>query len=50
MVNKLADVFNALNRLQVSGYNNVTILAGSMQILKSVIDEIQMQDIKPAEE
>lgn len=50
MINKLADVFNTLNRLQVSGYANVTMLAGSMQVLKDVIEEMQAQASAPTSE
>ena len=43
---KLISVFNALNQVQVSGYQNYKLMAASMQLIEEVIKD--MQD-KPVE-
>lgn len=36
---KLIGVFNTLCQLQVSGYQNVSLLSGCLQLLKEMIEE-----------
>lgn len=39
---KLIKVFQALDSMEVKGFANVSILAGSMQILQEVIQELDV--------
>ncbi|MCI8609010.1 MAG: hypothetical protein HFE73_05155 [Firmicutes bacterium] len=40
----LVNIFNTLCQVQVSGYQNVSLLAGCMQTLKNVIEEMSSQE------
>ena len=43
LLERLVAVFNALNNVEVKGFSNISTLAGSLQILKEVI-EIKTQE------
>lgn len=47
-VEKLAQVFNALDSLEVKGFSNVSTLAGSMSVIRDVIRELQEAEMKAA--
>ena len=44
-IENLISVFNTLCQIQVSGYNNVSMLGGCMHTLKEVIEDMQKQEI-----
>ncbi len=46
-VDKLAQVFNALDSMTVQGFSNVSTLAASMTILREVIGELQAETVEP---
>lgn len=46
-VDKLAQVFNALDSMTVQGFHNVSTIAASMTILREVIDELQVETVEP---
>jgi hypothetical protein len=45
MAERLIAVFNALNNIEVKGIHNVSTLAGSLQIIKEILEaQTQEQD------
>ena len=40
-IEKLANVFNMLNQMQISGYQNLRLLTAAMQTLEDIIRESQ---------
>lgn len=46
-VDKLAQVFNALDSMTVQGFHNISTLAASMTVLREVIGELQSEAVEP---
>ena len=45
---KLVNIFNALNQITTSGYQNITTMNYCMQILNQFIEDAQKEQVQPA--